>query len=54
MTPFELIACFGAALLFLACAFKIASAETLTLHLFGVEIKAEASHPSQPQAKAKS
>ena len=51
MTTFELIAYSGAAILFLACAFKIISAETLTLHLYGVEIKAEGSRPPQPQAK---
>ena len=56
MTTFELIAYSGAALLFLACAFKITSAETLTLRLsprHGIELKAKGSRPSQPQAKAK-
>lgn len=32
--------------LLLACAAKIMSAETLTLHLPGIEIKAEGSSPS--------
>jgi hypothetical protein len=53
MTTFELIAYSGAAILFLACAFKITSAKTLTLRLSssGIEIKAEGSRPPQPQAK---
>jgi predicted outer membrane lipoprotein len=51
MTTFELIAYSGAAILLLACAFKIISAETLTLHLYGIEIKAEGSRPSLPPAK---
>ena len=51
MTVLKLIACSGRALFFLACAFKIIRSETLSLHLYGVEIKAEASRPSQPQAK---
>lgn len=51
MITFELIARSGAVLLFLACAFKIISAGTLTLHLYGIEIKAEGSRPSQPPAK---
>jgi len=52
MTTFELIAYSGAALLFLACAFKIISADwTLTFHWYGIEVKAESSRPSLPQAK---
>jgi hypothetical protein len=50
MITFKLIACSGAALLFLACAFKIVSAETLTFHLSaknGIELKAETSRPTQ-------
>lgn len=61
MTTFELIAYSGAAIFFLASAFKITSAcafriirsKTLTLRFspwHGVELKAEGS-PSQPQAK---
>jgi hypothetical protein len=37
--------------LILACAAKIMSAETLTLYLPGIEIKAEGFIPSQPSAK---
>jgi hypothetical protein len=38
-------------LLLLACVVKIMSAETLTLHLPGIEIKAEGFSPSQPSTK---
>jgi len=52
MTVLKLIACSGRALFFLACAFKIVSADwTLTFHLYGIEVKAESSRPSLPQAK---
>jgi len=51
MITYKLIACSGAALLFLACAFKIIRSETLSLHLYGVEIKAVDPRPSLPQAK---
>jgi hypothetical protein len=62
MTKLKLIAYSVAAIFFLvsafnitsACAFRIISAETLTLRLsprHGVELKAEGSRPSQPQAK---
>lgn len=51
MTTFELIACFGAALTFLACVLKIITCQVLTLRLYGVEIKAEHPRPSLPPAK---
>lgn len=38
--------------LLLACAARIMSAETLTLHIPGIEIKAEGSRPFPPQAHA--
>lgn len=38
--------------LLLACAARIMSAETLTLHIPGIEIKAEGSRPFPPKAQA--
>lgn len=49
MMTSELIA-YGAGLLFLACAFKIVRAKTLTIRLYGIKIKAEGSITSQRSA----
>jgi hypothetical protein len=52
MATAKLIAYLGEALILLACAVKIFSADRLTLRAYGVEIKAENALTSEPPAKA--